>query len=125
MAEQNFTTNLENFGGVYVLKCPITKKIKYIGQTKNFKKRKMQHKCARYLSIPMEKWLNELKKDNLLPLFEIILICNDQSTKDRVEAALINKLSKDLVNVRTGGIKSGSYLMKYFSFFKEVQKSDT
>ena len=48
MAEQNFTTNFDNLGGIYVLKCPITKKIKYVGQTKNFKKRKNHHFTLTY-----------------------------------------------------------------------------
>jgi hypothetical protein len=117
MAEQNFTTNLDNFGGIYVLRCPITQTIKYIGQTKNFKQRKNHHFCSNQHSIPMKKWVLNLKKENLHPIFEVIFICDDQKIKDKVEVALINKLKKDLVNVRNGGFKSQSYLTKYKSFF--------
>ena len=116
MAEQNFTTNFDNLGGIYVLKCPITKKIKYVGQTKNFKKRKNHHFHSNQFSIPMEKWVLTLKEQDLNPVFEIIFICDDQKIKDKVESTLIKKLNKEILNVRSGGLKSGFYLPKHKYF---------
>lgn len=119
MAEQNFTTNLENFGGIYVLKCPITQKIKYIGQTNNFKRRKTQHHYKSGSSFLLKKWYSNLEKQGLEPVFEVILICDDAKQKDKIESALINKLSKDILNVMGGGIKATPYLLKYMRYYQK------
>lgn len=101
MASEDFTSNL---GGIYVLKCPITKHIKYIGQTKNFLKRKNSHFYSNGKSLRLMIWFNSLEKINLKPIFEIYLICDDQKIKDKIEEKLIIKFNKTILNVKQGGI---------------------
>jgi hypothetical protein len=119
MAEQNFTTDFDNFGGIYVLKCPITQKIKYIGQTNNFKRREIQHHYKSNYSFLLKKWCAGLEKEGLKPIFEILLICDDSKQKDKIESALIDKLSNGLLNVMGGGIKSQPYLLKYMRYYQK------
>ena len=126
MAEQNFTTNLEDFGGIYVLKCPDTQKIRYIGQTINFKTRKKQHFHKQTTSQTLKKWFLHFELQGKKPIFEIIFICDDEKIKDKVEVCLIKKFSNDIFNVMVGGKSGHTHLPKYKAFFnKTVQKSNT
>lgn len=110
MASEDFTSNLS---GIYVLKCPITKHIKYIGQTNNFVKRKYSHFCNNGKSLRLMIWFNSLEKINLKPIFEIYLICDDQKIKDKIEKKLIIKFNKTILNVRQGGVHNGIFIKKY------------
>lgn len=81
-------------GGIYVLKCPKTSVVKYVGQTINFASRRNAH-LSGGRTLRLMFWFNELKKQNLKPIFEIYLICDDQQIKDKVEKRLIVKLEKN------------------------------
>lgn len=73
---------------IYLLKDPINKKVVYVGQTSNLKIRYNQHKwgCQKD-SIEKKEWCNNLKKQNLNPIMEIIA-----EIKDKKEATLFENL---------------------------------
>jgi hypothetical protein len=104
MASQDSTSNL---GGIYVLKCPVTHEIKYIGQTVNFEKRKYAHFYAKGKSLRLMFWFAALEKANLKPIFEVYFICDSKRIKDKVEERLIKTMHKTLLNARQGGISDG------------------
>lgn len=58
---------------IYVLKCPITKEVKYVGKTNNPKVKFSNHlNSSRDKNIHKRNWINKLKKLKLKPIFEII-----------------------------------------------------
>ncbi len=117
MASQDSTSNL---GGIYVLRCPVTHEIKYIGQTVNFKKRKYAHFSAKGKSLRLMFWFQLLEKTNLEPIFEIYFICDNKRIKDKVEEKLIKTMHKNLLNARQGGMNNG-VLIKTFKKRKEFK----
>jgi hypothetical protein len=108
----DYSHSIKSNSGIYVLKCPKTKLVKYVGQTINFTSRKRAH-LAGGKTLRLMFWFNELKQQNLKPIFEIYLVCDDQKIKDKVEKRLILKLEKDLLNARHGGINNGSEAKTY------------
>lgn len=69
---------------IYCIKCPITNEIKYIGQTRQGKKRFHQHiteskKNNRY---PLYRWMKKLEEK---PIFEIIEECDLDNLNEREE----------------------------------------
>ncbi len=62
-------------GYIYLLKCPLTEEVKYIGLTRNYKKRKSQHRCyseSMSKNHQYNKWKDTLKLSGKRPIFEII-----------------------------------------------------
>lgn len=78
----------------YVIKCPLTKSVKYVGKTKNTDKRFKQHlNClitkSNYCSNKrLYDWITLLNMYGLSPVFEVV------SNKD-IEANLIEEYSKN------------------------------
>ena len=95
MASKDSTLNC---GGIYVLKCPITHEIKYIGQTTNFKKRKNAHFSSKGKSLRLMFWFNSLEKVGLKPIFEVYFICENKRITDKVEEKLIKTMNKTILN---------------------------
>ncbi len=107
MASKDFTSTS---GGIYVLKCPITLQVKYVGQTKNFGARKINHFTSGGKSLRLAAWFKSLEKLNLKPIFEIYLICDNQEIKNKVEKRLIISMNKWILNTRHGGLDCGDYI---------------
>ena len=61
------------FTFIYVLRCPLTKEIRYVGKTNNPKERYHNH-LNRALDKGTHKrnWINSLRKKGIRPIFEII-----------------------------------------------------
>jgi len=110
MASNNSTLNC---GGIYVLKCPITNEIKYIGQTINFAKRKTDHFTNKGKSLRLMFWFDSLEKVGLKPIFEIYFICDDKEIKNKIEEKLIKTMNKTVLNARQGGLNNGILVKKF------------
>lgn len=64
---------------IYQLRCPITKEIKYVGQTTKTRQRFDQHKWGtKEDSREKREWITELKNKKLAPLFEVIDLANNK-----------------------------------------------
>lgn len=91
---------------IYVLKCPFTLIVKYVGKTNNPQLRWNQHKSdSRTKICKLKSWIISLKRKNTLPIFEIIDTCNSNEWKTR-EMIWINKFKSDgivLKNMTGGG----------------------
>lgn len=95
------------FGYIYILKCPIDGLIKYVGLTKNPKKRKSQHRCYSEntdRNFRYNSWKRKLKEVGQRPIFEIIeetQICN---LSDReIYWISFYKQNFDIFNLTIGG----------------------
>jgi len=95
--------NTQELGGIYVLKCPITHSVVYIGQTVNFEIRKQKYNGDYCHNMKMKRWIRKLAEIDKTPIFEKYLLTNDQETKDKVERHLIKKHPHSF-NVRFGGL---------------------
>ena len=49
--------NTQELGGIYVLKCPITHSVVYIGQTVNFEIRKQKYNGDYCHNMKMKRWI--------------------------------------------------------------------
>jgi hypothetical protein len=85
-------------GGVYVLRCPVSGLVRYVGQASDLKARKHRHitKGHGELLIP---WCGYLKAQGLTPVFEVIYRTDDPEAKDKIEAVYIARFSGTLLNV--------------------------
>ena len=93
----------QNLGGIYVIKCPVTHAIVYIGQTVNFEIRKQKYNADYCHNMKMKKWIKRLADIDKLPIFEKYLLTDNQEIKDKVEIRLIRKHPYSF-NVRSGGL---------------------
>ena len=58
---------------IYILKCPLTQEVRYVGKTNNPKERYYNHlNKAKDINTHKRNWINKLRESNLKPVFEII-----------------------------------------------------
>ena len=68
---------------IYVLKCPLSNKIRYVGKSNNYKTRYKQH-CKDFGTETYKKlWIKKLKNKGFVPILEIL----ETSTND-IEARI-------------------------------------
>lgn len=92
---------------IYVLRCPETNRVRYVGKSNNPKQRYNAHLKASKEGRKYRvcRWIFKLLNDNTKPILEIIESCNNNIWKER-ESYWINHyrvLTKDLTNNRGGG----------------------
>lgn len=91
---------------LYTLSHPITKQIRYIGKANNARKRLASHmRDARRRTTPLYIWINQLTKQGLCPIIEVIATATDDEWPN-VERSLIDQYrtnGHDLLNVAPGG----------------------
>jgi hypothetical protein len=69
---------------IYCLRCPIDKRVVYVGQTVSPDKREAQHSSLRsFQTIGKFSWLKELKEVGLSPIFEILEECEFDQMGER------------------------------------------
>lgn len=111
---------------IYLLKDPITNKIRYIGKTKNLKTRLSSHisyaKNKKRKSRKVSDWILKLSKNNLKPIIEVIEISNDKNWQKReiYWIKYYRNLNCDLCNLTDGGDGNNNY--KYSKELKEVRR---
>lgn len=93
---------------IYALMDPITKRIRYIGKTNNLKRRIKDHikDCDKIgFWTPKNKWLMQLKANNLKPIIKPLLeTTKEKSNEDEIRyIAKYKKILPDLTNDTDGG----------------------
>lgn len=64
----------ENVGYVYVLQCPDTRLVRYVGLTRNWKARKASHSIALPKpTTPVQKWTTALALIGKRPIFRVVV----------------------------------------------------
>lgn len=93
--------------GIYALICPTTGAIKYVGQSRNMRRRYQQHCAASDASSsrPLALWLAELRLDKKKPKAIALEQITDTSILDSAEKGWIEALSQrfELLNMTAGG----------------------
>lgn len=89
---------------IYVLKCPITGHVRYVGKTKNPTTRFRKHLTLKR-AVPSSLWIQSLLKKGEKPVFEIIdeISGNDWQERERKYILLFKSLGARLLNLLPGG----------------------
>lgn len=101
---------------IYTLAHPISNEIRYVGKTTNLTKRLYAHINTRY-KTPCSDWCKTIKKNNLLPLIEVLDIVDI----DQWEIAEIYWISQfktwgfDLLNLEPGGFNKSKFTKEKLS----------
>ena len=91
---------------IYVLICPITKQVRYVGKTNNPDERYRNHlNKAHNKGTHKRNWINSLKMKDLKPVFEIIdeVDVKDWKEKEKYYIKYYSDNGFDLVNYTNGG----------------------
>lgn len=71
---------------IYILRCPISKKVRYVGSSKRPKTRFSQHiKDAKNARTEKQKWILALMSKNELPKMEIVTTCENEADALKIE----------------------------------------
>ena len=101
---------------IYEIICPITYKIKYVGQTINTQDRKSAHQCRKRNSTKdIDIWETSIVDKGYKPIFEVIDI-TDEYHCDEVETwwiQLYKKAGIELLNMRPKGVRGGAGRSKF------------
>lgn len=95
---------------VYILKCPITGAIKYVGVTNNIERRYIEH-LSRIEDNEKYRWIDSLKNNGLRPICDVIEETDTMLVAFMLEEEYIKSyraLGHPLLNVSDGGINPPS-----------------
>ena len=110
---------------IYSLKNPITNEIRYIGKTGDLHRRLQNHiSHSKTHNTRICNWIKSLITNNLLPIIDIIEICNDSNWEEReiYWIQYYKDLGFNLVNFRKGGNEPEPSKKQYQKFTKVKDK---
>ena len=94
---------------IYVLKDPILKEIRYVGQTNNLERRYSRHlanslneKSNEYQTYK-SRWIRKIIKENNLPIIEIIEECDNYLESNKKEKYYIEKFTSEGFKLTNSG----------------------
>jgi predicted GIY-YIG superfamily endonuclease len=100
---------------IYGLFCPVEKTIKYVGKSKNLKKRYQQHirKLDKQFT-PKRKWLESLFEKKLLPILKILDESENEIDARKLEQFYCNENKNTILNIHNPekGAKSNVWKSK-------------
>lgn len=88
--------------GIYVLSCPDTGEVRYIGQTKNAAKRYTAHKCSRGFGAK-DRWVESLKSEGKTPKMTMAIHTDDLDAEEIELISIYRAMGANLLNVADGG----------------------
>lgn len=98
---------------IYILKCPITKKVRYVGSSKNPKTRFRQHiKDADKNRTEKQKWILNLKSKCEIPIMEIVNKIEDEFLALKLEEETMLLFIDDVYNIHMPD-KNNGYVAHY------------
>jgi len=90
---------------IYILICPITKHIKYVGKSNSPKRRAKDHMLD-FRGVPVDRmlWLDEIKRRKLKPILEVIDTINIEEWKywEEFWISYFKSIGAELFNKRSG-----------------------
>ena len=114
---------MKNIYTVYTITDIYTKKVIYVGKTKNFKKRKQQHL---QLKTNTKQWISMIGVDNIS--IDSVHIFNNNIDAIRYEDELINKyhtITNGYNKQRSGNVyKDDNYIKSYNKQYKKVYRTE-
>lgn len=95
---------------IYGLACPKTGVVKYVGKTKNVKRRREEHSHARSphrrpVNNRLQAWLDELRSASLAPQFVILETCDEIDWNEKERKWIANFGLENLYNKHPGGFQ--------------------
>lgn len=100
------TKDMPEYSGIYALVCPDRKDIRYVGKSKNIKRRYRNHMWASpHSTHPVKRWVSKLKSEGKAPLIAILFL-GPEADLDEKEIYFIKKyreMGNNLLNLHDGG----------------------
>jgi group I intron endonuclease len=93
-----------NIAYIYVLICPKTGEVRYVGKTVNPKSRYAGHLSWKG-HTHVSRWIHSLINDGLKPILDIVDLCTKENwiERERYWIAYYRELGRDLTNLNGGG----------------------
>lgn len=89
---------------IYGLVCPISQGVKYVGKTKySLKSRLGRHLSAKHPTSKKDKWIFDLKKDNLTPSIVLLESTFDKRWEKHEKKWILHFGIENLLNENLGG----------------------
>lgn len=89
---------------LYVLRDPLTGKIRYAGKANNSKKRLASHiRDSRRRDYPVYRWIRKLAANHLVPMVEVVKQTANWRTDEKELIAVLRAREEPLLNVADGG----------------------
>lgn len=88
--------------GIYVLSCPDTGEIRYIGQTKDAAKRYTAHKCDTENGAK-GRWVSSLKAEGKAPKMTMVIETDDLDAEEVELISIYRAMGANLLNIADGG----------------------
>jgi len=86
---------------IYILRCPDTRAVRYVGITTHPAIREKEH-CIYAINKPKTKvqcWLIELRQQNKAPIFEVVESGERMGGRERMWIYFLHEAGADLLNV--------------------------
>lgn len=96
--------------GIYVLSCPDTGEIRYIGQTKDAAKRYTAHKCSRERGAK-SCWVSSLRAQGKVPKMTMVIHTDDLDAEEIELISIYRAMGANLLNIADGGKDRPAHLM--------------
>lgn len=98
---------------IYLLICPITNKVRYVGQTKNPKTRykshlKDAHKIKKNGKTEKQQWILNLEERRLKPLIKVVFSCENPEKARKIEEKTVILYINTVFNIHMPGKGSKS-----------------
>lgn len=97
---------------VYLLKCPLTNEVKYVGVSMNPKVRFRAH-LNEFGNKAKREWVQSLKSEGILPIMEIVDSCEKRADVAALEDKYIKLYRKTIFNSKSRNNFSPEYHFNY------------
>ena len=109
---------------IYVLKCPDSGAVRYVGKTNNIKKRMSSHLSTRS-RLRSSRWIQKLIASGKKPVIDVIEETFDWENRERYWIAFYRSSGCDLLNIDDGGVVATykhSKNMRKFGFSRKFSR---
>lgn len=96
--------------GIYVLSCPDTGEIRYIGQTKDAAKRYSAHKCSSEIGAK-GRWIESLRANGKAPKMTMVVHTDDLDAEEIELISIYRAMGANLLNIADGGNNRPAHLL--------------
>ena len=109
---------------VYVIKCPYTQSVLYVGQTANFKVRKIAHLTCTKTYSPIGLYMSYMRSIYVTPIIEVYKVTRSSALFNQEQIAMryFRKLGVPLLNKNGFRSKLHEAIEKYIPNYSQIDK---